>query len=68
MHHFDVYGHVSGGFELIPRCLVQVYMPAYELYLDGLRKGFFSDVQGGEKKQIRLVMDIKRKVAKVEIL
>ncbi|KAH7317684.1 P-loop containing nucleoside triphosphate hydrolase protein [Rhexocercosporidium sp. MPI-PUGE-AT-0058] len=47
---------------------VQVYMPAYELYLDGLRRGFFSEVQDGKGKQIRLVMDIKRNVTKAEIL
>ncbi|KAH9206259.1 P-loop containing nucleoside triphosphate hydrolase protein [Leptodontidium sp. 2 PMI_412] len=47
---------------------VQVYMPAYELYLDGLRRGFFSDMQGGVKKQIRLVMDIKRNAINAEFL
>ncbi|KAG4439783.1 hypothetical protein IFR05_004751 [Cadophora sp. M221] len=56
------------GMKMINRLVVQVYMPAYELYLDGLRRGFFSDVHNGEKKQIRLVMDIKRSVINVELL
>ncbi|KAK0111431.1 hypothetical protein ONS95_001792 [Cadophora gregata] len=46
---------------------VQVYMPAYELYLDGLQEGFFSGVQDAKKRQIRLVMDIKRSVSKAEV-
>ncbi|PVH81907.1 P-loop containing nucleoside triphosphate hydrolase protein [Cadophora sp. DSE1049] len=47
---------------------VQVYMPAYEFYLDGLREGFFSGIQDAAKKQIRLVMDIHRSVSKTEVL
>jgi len=47
---------------------VQVYMPAYELYLDGLREGFFSGLKGAVGKQIRLVMDINRSISKTEML
>ncbi|KAF2256716.1 P-loop containing nucleoside triphosphate hydrolase protein [Trematosphaeria pertusa] len=41
------------------------YMPAYELYLDGLRKGFF-DAESG--RQVRVVLDKERSVGKVEEL
>jgi len=43
-------------------------MPAYELYLDGLREGFFSGLKGAVGKQIRLVMDINRSISKTEML
>lgn len=43
-------------------------MPAYELYLDGLRKGFFSEMKDAAGKQIRLVMDINRSISKTEVL
>lgn len=42
---------------------VRGYMPAYELYLDGLRKGFF---EGPAKRQIRVVLDQKRELEKIE--
>ena len=46
--------------------LVQVYMPAYELYLEGLRKGFFGEhgILEGRKGQLQLVMDVERNVVK----
>lgn len=49
---------------------VQVYMPAYELYLDGLRLGFFGktgDPSGG-KGQLQLVMDIERNVVESRLI
>jgi D-glycerate 3-kinase len=42
---------------------VRGYMPSYELYLDGLREGFFENESG---KQIRVVLDRDRKVERVE--
>ncbi|KAH7386274.1 P-loop containing nucleoside triphosphate hydrolase protein [Cadophora sp. MPI-SDFR-AT-0126] len=47
---------------------VQVYMPAYELYLDGLREGFFSGEQDTAKKHLRLVIDINRSPSRAELL
>jgi len=46
--------------------LVQVYMPAYELYLEGLRKGYFGEhgILEGRKGQLQLVMDVERNVVK----
>lgn len=41
---------------------VKGYMPAYELYLDQLRRGFFDKSLGGEKGQLRVVLDENRKV------
>ncbi|CAG8324748.1 unnamed protein product [Penicillium salamii] len=41
---------------------VKGYMPAYELYLDQLRRGFFDKSVGGEKGQLRVVLDENRKV------
>ncbi|PVI07918.1 D-glycerate 3-kinase-like protein [Periconia macrospinosa] len=39
------------------------YMPGYELYLEGLRGGFFD---GGDGRQIRVLLDIERAVTRVE--
>ncbi|KAH8587878.1 P-loop containing nucleoside triphosphate hydrolase protein [Bisporella sp. PMI_857] len=49
---------------------VQGYMPAYELYLDDLRAGFFRRLQNstGRKKQLQLLMDIQRKVLKHSVI
>lgn len=46
---------------------VEGYMPAYELYLDQLRRGFFrGDRAGsGEKGQLRVVLDKGRKIVDV---
>ncbi|KAF2185478.1 D-glycerate 3-kinase-like protein [Zopfia rhizophila CBS 207.26] len=44
---------------------VRGYMPAYELYLDGLRDGFFGSK---DERQIRVVLDRDRKVEKVEVI
>jgi D-glycerate 3-kinase len=43
---------------------VMGYMPGYELYLDGLREGFF----GLEGKQVRVVLNKERGVEKVEVI
>lgn len=51
---------------------VQGYMPAYELYLDGLRQGFFGDFSTDErgvvekKRHIRVLLDRNRYVVSVE--
>ncbi|KAJ5280499.1 hypothetical protein N7478_005871 [Penicillium angulare] len=42
---------------------VKGYMPAYELYLNQLRKGFFAD--GGEKGQLRVVLDKERRITRM---
>lgn len=44
---------------------VKGYMPGYELYLDGLRAGFF---RSKSKRQVRVVLDRERNVEKVEII
>ncbi|KAF2018077.1 P-loop containing nucleoside triphosphate hydrolase protein [Aaosphaeria arxii CBS 175.79] len=44
---------------------VKGYMPGYELYLDGLRKGFF---EPGSGRQVRVVLDRERNVEKVEVI
>lgn len=41
---------------------VRGYMPAYELYLDQLRGGFFDSSSGPRKTQVRVVLDRGRKV------
>ncbi|KFY29699.1 hypothetical protein V494_08540 [Pseudogymnoascus sp. VKM F-4513 (FW-928)] len=48
---------------------VQIYMPAYELYLDGLRSGFFKEMRGTNKTkgQLQLVMGAQRNVVKSEL-
>lgn len=43
---------------------VKGYMPGYELYLDGLREGFF----GQEGRQVRVVLNKERVVEKVEVV
>ena len=45
---------------------VKGYMPAYELYLDQLREGFFGD--GGDKGQLRMVLDRERKINKISTI
>lgn len=47
---------------------VRGYMPAYELYLDGLRKGFFIDSAETAKTQVRVVLDRDRKVQSIEVV
>ncbi|KAJ5727644.1 hypothetical protein N7493_005464 [Penicillium malachiteum] len=42
---------------------VRGYMPAYELYLDQLRAGLFSDDK--DKGQLRLILDKERKVTNI---
>ncbi|KAF1960075.1 P-loop containing nucleoside triphosphate hydrolase protein [Byssothecium circinans] len=41
------------------------YMPGYEMYLDGLREGFFGEEKG---KQVRVVLDGGRAMEKMEVL
>lgn len=44
-------------------------MPAYELYLEGLRFGFFRETGGfnGTKGQLQLVMDVERNVVESKL-
>ncbi|KAN0119249.1 D-glycerate 3-kinase-like protein [Hyaloscypha variabilis] len=45
---------------------VDGYMPAYELYLDGLREGFFP--KGSQKLQLHVLLNEQRTVTKMEVL
>ncbi|TDZ49607.1 putative kinase mug58 [Colletotrichum trifolii] len=45
---------------------VQGYMPAYELYLDKLTQESFFAQERGDKAHVRVVLDSKRKVLRVE--
>ncbi|RAH59051.1 D-glycerate 3-kinase-like protein [Aspergillus piperis CBS 112811] len=45
---------------------VKGYMPAYELYLDQLRRGFFSGREG--KGQLSVVLDERRKVMEIRLV
>ncbi|KAF2108180.1 P-loop containing nucleoside triphosphate hydrolase protein [Lophiotrema nucula] len=45
---------------------VRGYMPGYELYLEGLRQGFFKGEKEGRGRQLRAVLDKGRGVEKVE--
>lgn len=45
---------------------VRGYMPAYELYLDRLREGFFFEDDVGRKPQVRVCMDVGRHVEKIQ--
>lgn len=54
---------------------VQGYMPAYELYLDGLRKGFFKTLShnpsstndfGYEKTHLHVTLDTSRKIVDID--
>ena len=50
---------------------IKGYMPSYELYLDGLRKGFFCQqdtTTKGKKAHIRLLLDAERRVVDVQKL
>ncbi|KAH7125223.1 P-loop containing nucleoside triphosphate hydrolase protein [Dendryphion nanum] len=47
------------------RSFVRGYMPGYELYLDGLREGFF---EKGSGRQIRVVLGRGRGVESVDVL
>ena len=47
------------------RAFVRGYMPAYELYLEGLREGFFGS---GSGRHVRVVMGRERGVEKVEVV
>lgn len=47
------------------RAFVRGYMPAYELYLEGLREGFF---EAGSGRHVSVVMDRERVVKSVEII
>lgn len=52
------------------KSFVDAYYPAYELYLDGVRKGIFTEraaAEGAWKgKQLRLVVGKDRRVVDVE--
>jgi hypothetical protein len=50
-------------------------MPSYKLYLDGLRAGFFSILRGEEqqeqskeKKQLQVLLNIKREIKALNLL
>lgn len=46
---------------------VKGYMPAYELYLEKLRQGFFRDTTDrGEKGQLRVLLDRDRRIMRLE--
>ncbi|RMZ66095.1 d-glycerate 3-kinase [Pyrenophora seminiperda CCB06] len=46
------------------RAFIDGYMPSYEIYLDGLRKGLFED----KGRMVRVVMDRERGVERIEEL
>lgn len=46
------------------RAFIDGYMPSYELYLDGLRGGFFE----GKGRMVRVVLDLSRRIERVEEL
>jgi D-glycerate 3-kinase len=52
------------SFEAVAR-FVRGYVPAYELYLEGLRKGLFGP---GSGRQVRVVMGREREVRDVEVI
>jgi hypothetical protein len=52
----------------------RTYMPSYELYLDGLRAGFFSRLRGEEqqeqskgKRQLQVLLNVERKGIKINL-
>lgn len=47
------------------RAFVRGYMPAYELYLGGLREGFFGS---GSGRHVRVIMDKERGLERVEVI
>ncbi|KAF1979977.1 P-loop containing nucleoside triphosphate hydrolase protein [Bimuria novae-zelandiae CBS 107.79] len=47
------------------RAFVRGYMPAYELYLEGLREGLFGE---GSGRHVRVLMDRERGAEKVELI
>ena len=47
------------------RAFVRGYMPAYELYLEDLREGFFGK---GSGRHVRVVLDMERAVEKVDVI
>lgn len=48
---------------------VKGYMPAYELYLDQLRSGFFRSSQSDvEKGQLRVILNQERKIVGMHLL
>lgn len=54
----------SGMSDEQVRAFVDGYMPSYEMYLDGLRDGFFED----RGRMVRVVLDRERGVEKLEEL
>lgn len=47
---------------------VRGYMPAHELYLDGLRTGFFEEVSRRGRMQVRVPLDWERSVVAYEVI
>ena len=47
---------------------VRGYMPAYELYIDDLRSGFFKRSNSGRKTQVRVCLDRERRVVSCELV
>jgi D-glycerate 3-kinase len=50
--------------------IVQGYMPSYETYLDDLRAGFFqkSEAAIAARVQLHILLDLQRKVVKLEVV
>ena len=46
------------------KAFIDGYMPSYEIYLDNLRQGLFTD----KGKMVRVVLDRQRSVERVEEL
>ncbi|KAF2262246.1 P-loop containing nucleoside triphosphate hydrolase protein [Lojkania enalia] len=44
---------------------VRGYMPGYELFLDGLREGFFG---AKSERQVRVILDIERRAKNIEVI
>jgi hypothetical protein len=51
------------------------YMPSYELYLDGLRAGFFSRPRGEEqqeqsreKRQLQVLLNVQREIKALKLV
>ncbi|KAF2004061.1 P-loop containing nucleoside triphosphate hydrolase protein [Amniculicola lignicola CBS 123094] len=55
----------SGMADAEVSAFIDLYMPGYLLYLDGLREGLFGEEK---EKQVRIVLDKGREVVKVNLL
>lgn len=48
--------------------VVQGYMPAYEIYLDRLRAGFFSSTLEATRMQLHVLLDRSRNIAGLKLV